>query len=430
MTPETSPREFAKNWRGSRSILVTEVSAIGMIAVIRSLGRAGYRVHACSADAEALGLQSRFAACRVVHPDYDDPRFLAWLEAYVAREGIAAIIPSEGFLHAIRPAFVQYAPLLPLNADEGSVYRAFSKYDVHAAFEAAPGEAKLLDHLPQILLLNEGDPMPCRDDLARFACPIFVKADAGKGRVTHDGLVMRAETVEEALQAIARARQTHRAVLVEGFVPGTRAVADFCIWKDEIVSRSMMIARHESPHRGGISTLRAVWWDQEIWNDAERRLRHLGWNGCAMVEYRRDAATGAFHFIEINARYWTGLHTEMYAGIDIPRLQMDAFFGRPSPAPVPPGRPVWCRYTVPGETGYVLSVLKDNRLPLRRKAWAVAEFVLLTFHPGIRSDLNFPGDRWLYLLAWARFLRQCFGTGRVKTPHGTRRPAPSADRPA
>ena len=407
MTSSDEPGRFERNWRGSHHVLVTEASAIGMIAVVRSLGRAGYQVHACSSDAEALGLRSRYAARRSLHPPYDDPGFLDWLERYVAEAGISAIVPSEGFLHAIRPRFARFAPLMALSREEDIVYRAFSKCDVHDAFREAPAEAALREHLPQSIVLRDGDPLPQRAELARMTLPIFVKADAGNARRKREGLVIRTESVEEALAAIARARQTHSAVLVEGFVPGGRVVADFCIWNDEIVSRSMMIARHESPHRGGISTLRKVWWDQEIWDDAARRLRRLRWNGCAMVEYRRDPVSGAFHFIEINARYWTGLHTEIYAGIDIPRLQMDAFFGRPAPLPEPlPARPQWCRYTVPGETGYVLSILNDPQLPAGRKLWTVLQFVLLTFDPRLRSDLNFPGDRGLYYLAWSRFLGQ------------------------
>ena len=58
------------------AILVTEAHAIGSIAVIRSLGRAGYVVHACSSDSGALGFKSSFTNHSVQCPDYDDPAFL------------------------------------------------------------------------------------------------------------------------------------------------------------------------------------------------------------------------------------------------------------------------------------------------------------------------------------------------------------------
>ncbi|MCZ6893209.1 MAG: hypothetical protein O7H40_04065 [Gammaproteobacteria bacterium] len=403
----------AENWRASRAVLVPEASAIGMIAVIRSLGRAGYPVHAVSNGSEALGFRSVYAAQSAVHPGYDDPRFLPWLEEYVATNAISAIVPSEGFLLAVRPVFATYAPLMPISNDERTVYRAMSKCDVLAAFRDGPPDANLLDNLPPTITIMDTDPVPCRDALDRLDLPIFVKADGAYARETCDSVVVRAATVDDALEAIARLRESHSAVLIQSFVPGTRVVADFCIWNDEIISESMMTARHENPHYGGISTLRSIAWDQAIWDDAVKKLRRLDWNGCAMMEYRRDPATGAFYFIEINARYWTGLHVELFAGIDIPCIQMDAFFGRTPPAFPRYVKPSWCRYTVPGETGYVTSILKDNTVPIWRKAWAILEFFMLTMHPGIKSDLNFPGDRKLYFLAWHKFLRQIFLTEKM-----------------
>ena len=44
------------------SVLVPEAHALGMLAAIRSLGRAGYGVHAASPQADAIGFASRFAA--------------------------------------------------------------------------------------------------------------------------------------------------------------------------------------------------------------------------------------------------------------------------------------------------------------------------------------------------------------------------------
>ena len=54
--------------RSAFPVLVPEAHAIGMIAVIRSLGRAGYPVHAAASRPDALGLQSKFAAHAVHFP--------------------------------------------------------------------------------------------------------------------------------------------------------------------------------------------------------------------------------------------------------------------------------------------------------------------------------------------------------------------------
>ncbi len=377
-----------------------------MIAAIRSLGRSGYEVHTCSSDPHALGLKSRFAARSGVHPAYADPRFLTWLLDYIGRHSVSAILPSEGFLLAVRPVYDRIAPLMPIGPDEATVYRCFSKFEVMEHFQRAPEGAGIREQIPPSLLWRAGEPLPSSEKLAALALPIFIKADGVRGIAESKSVVVRAKSVKEAEDALRRLCESYDVVVVQGFVPGTRVVADFCLWKGEIRSRSMMVAQHESPHYGGMSTLRKIAWLQDVWNDAERKLRWLGLEGIAMMEYRRDQRTGQFHFIEINARYWTGLHVEIGSGIDIPVLQVDAFFGHPQPVPDPRGKPVLFRYTVPGEMGYLGSLLKDPAVPMGRKAWAIAEFFLLGLDPRVRSDLSFPGDRRLNLVAWYRYFSQ------------------------
>ena len=54
--------------RADFPVLVLDAHAMGNIAVVRSLGRAGYPVHAVSTRADALGLRSNFAARGEVCP--------------------------------------------------------------------------------------------------------------------------------------------------------------------------------------------------------------------------------------------------------------------------------------------------------------------------------------------------------------------------
>jgi biotin carboxylase len=252
-----------------------------------------------------------------------------------------------------------------------------------------------------------GRPFPDARELEQLGLPLFIKADGVDAVYGGPGAVVRAQTAEEAVEALRKLGSSYSSVLVQGFVPGTRVVANFCIWKGEVVCRSMMVAKHENPHYGGVSTLRSVTWQDDLALDAEKKLRHLGLEGVAMMEYRRDLRTGRFYFIEINARYWLGLHVEIMSGIDIPLIQMDAFFDRCISAPDPCRKATLVRYTIPGDIGYVLSLLKDKTISLKRKTWAVIEFILLCLAPRIKSDFNFPGDRKLYYLAFFRF---CWST--------------------
>lgn len=392
------------NWRRKKAILVFESGAFGMIAVIRSLGRAGYDVHACASDCTALGLKSRFASHSIVHVPYRDANFLTWLLVYLEDHSIDAIVPSEAFLIAVLPIFGRLSHLLPCGPNRDKVYRCLSKYEVTRDFLDSPSTKGLWNHLPGSVVWSRGEPIPGISELLHLTLPLFIKVDDICSEERHGSRVLRVSSHQEGVEAIRQLVVQYASILVQGFVPGSRVVADFCIWQGKVRSRSMMLAKHESPHYGGISTLRSIWWDQEICDDAEKRLSHLGVEGVAMMEYRRDPRTGRYYFIEINSRYWTGLHVELSSGYDIPRLHLDAFFGVSVPAPSLPREKVMYRFTVPGEVSFVISLLKDPYVSLRKKIWAILEFFLLGLNPRVKSDLNFPGDRMLYLLAWKNFL--------------------------
>ncbi len=138
-------------------VLVSDVHALGMLGVVRSLGRAGYRTHGYSADPGALGLRSRYNRNPLVVPRYDDPAFLPWLRDYVQRYRIRALVPTEGCLLALRPVIAEFAHLLPLAPGPAVIYRCLSKFDVLDAFlRESPGGA-LRKHLPSTVLLRPSD---------------------------------------------------------------------------------------------------------------------------------------------------------------------------------------------------------------------------------------------------------------------------------
>ena len=90
--------------RSSIPVLVPQAGSLGAIGVIRSLGRAGYPVHACADSPDALGLASRFVRSARVHPPPASPEFLPWVRETVRALGIRAIVPSESFLLGLRSA--------------------------------------------------------------------------------------------------------------------------------------------------------------------------------------------------------------------------------------------------------------------------------------------------------------------------------------
>jgi hypothetical protein len=386
------------------NVMVTHAHAIGNTAVARSLGRAGYRVHALTDVPDAVILRSRFVSVPVVAPPYGSPDFAGWVLDYVRRNDIRVVIPSEGFLVATRSVFEQLRALMPLPADWAVVEESFAKTRYFETF-LRHTDGRLREHIPRSLVVWRGDGMPSADQVADLGTPIFVKADEVLDDTGRSGGVFRCATPQEALAAVERLLGTHRGVLVQGPAPGVKATYNVCLHQGRLLAESMAVALHEAPHSGGLTVLRRTWWHDGIREDALRRLEAMRWDGVAMMEYKWDAGSQAFSFIEANTRFWAALHLDLFAGADFPLTQVEAFLGHAPGAVVRPTREVTCRYTVPGDTSWLLSSLRDPAVPGTRKIARLLQFTAMFLDPRIESDLLFPGDRRLYWLEWMRFLR-------------------------
>jgi hypothetical protein len=381
------------SWRSEHCVLVAEAHTIGSLATIRSLGRAGYRVCAASPRSDAIGFRSRYASHSCTHPPYEArSHFLDWLSAYVVANRPSVIIPSEGFLHAIRDRFREYASLLPVPSDEATVYAALSKWDL---FDMSQKTGQT-EHLPPFLLLDENSGIPSIDDLSQLGAPLFVKVDATHSLSGKDGYVVSCANSTAAADAIGRARSQFRKVLVQGNVGGIGVGAFLAAWGQSLLAQFMHQRIHEVPHTGGVSSFRGSWRHAAVLEDAKRRFAIMGWQGVGMCEYRWDPSTDRFFLLEFNSRFWGSLHLALYAGVDFPRLLVDAVLGHAG-QPVMDYDAVRCRHTFPREVEYVLSCVRDPGLPMRRRTWSILEFFLLGLDPRVFSDGNFQGDRMIYM---------------------------------
>lgn len=380
-------------------VLVVQAESLGAIAVIRSLGRAGYPVHACATSANALGLRSRFARASVVCPPYHSSSFLPWLRRYVFENRVRAIVPSESFLLAMRPSFPEFAPLLTCGAEERVVYAGMSKFELFERLLGEPGAGSEAPprHLPPTLLVEGLDRPPSPARLEGLGSPLYLKVDAAHGAPGAASEVAVAHTPEAARGQLARWAPRYARALVQGHVAGRGVGAFFLLHRGEVLAEFMHRRLHEVPHTGGASSFRESWYHPAIRDDALEKLRRLGWQGVAMMEYRWDAAMRDFRFLEMNGRFWGSLHLALVAGVDFPRLLLDAFFGRP----VTPVRSfplgVRCRHTFPAELHHLWTRLKDPGLGLGQKLRSLGELVALGADPSVHSDLLFPGDRGLYV---------------------------------
>jgi predicted ATP-grasp superfamily ATP-dependent carboligase len=388
------------SWRSEKAVLVFGAVDIGMIAVIRSLGRAGYRVHACSDDPNALGFSSSYSTAAACSPGFKSGRFLPWLDRYLEEHSISAIVPNERFLSAIRANFARYRHLLPMSVDDESIRAGLTKSGLFSKLLRRNFTDSAIPPMRVLDLETEED----RTALEGLQPPYFLKADAFNSPTGKENAVHRCESAADAVRAIDELSRDYRRLVVQGFVPGQGVGACFVRWNGKVHARFGHIRQHEVPFDGGISSLRKTFNHPRILAHGERVLESLGWNGPVMLEYRWDRATDKFWLIEMNGRFWGSLHLPIHAGVDFPRILLDLFYGHETAAQDAPAADTVCRFTFPAEVQHVWSKLKSPAITRAGKLASLAEFAWLSLDPRVKSDLWFPGDRGLYLLGLRRFL--------------------------
>ena len=91
----------------------------------------------------------------------------------------------------------------------------------------------------------------------------------------------------------------------------------------------------EKPPSGGVSVLcRSIAMPSDAFEHAQALLTDLGWEGVAMVEFKRDVRDGTAKLMEINGRFWGSLQLAIDSGVDFPRILIDAAMGH-APAQTP-----------------------------------------------------------------------------------------------
>lgn len=381
--------------RSAYSILVPVAGSMAGIGVIRSLGKAGYRVHAAAAEAGALGLRSRFATETVVHPPTSSPEFVGWLRQYLGTWNINMVMPGwRSDLH-LDPVLCEFSKLFPYS-DSADILRIARSKSLLFNRLAEGGKGHRAN-LPPYIVLDFDSQEPSEKELSTFPLPLFIKVDSALARESAGDAVIRVTSTSEALRQLRGLAGRYRMALIQGYVPGQGVGAFILRWEGRTIARMMHLRLHEMPHTGGASSLRRTWWNETIMRDAELKLSHLGWEGVAMVEYRWDPVTTKFYLMEMNLRFWGSLHLALYAGVDFPRLLADAFLMRFIPHfPIGIERDMICRNTLPFELGYLVSLWRDSEVPLGHKIYAGLEAVKLCLDLRVRNDLLYPGDRRLY----------------------------------
>lgn len=346
-----------------RTALVTDGDQRSALAVVRSLGQAGWRCVVVSDRDRSLAGASRFARAQRRAPDaLREPRaFALALAALAHAEDASLVVPiAEPAMLAVLAERERFpAGSLPWPGLEA--FRAIC--DKEGLLTAA---ARLGIAVPaQRVLTTLVDLDRVLD--AGIDYPVVLKPARSVGE--HEGErrklgVSYASDERELRAAVAGLPPAAFPLLLQQRIVGPGVGVFLLLWEGEVRAAFAHRRLREKPPSGGVSVYReSIVMDHDLAARSRALLEQFGWRGVAMIEYKRDAGTGIPYLMEINGRFWGSLQLAIDAGVDFPRLLAECASGT-APAAPPAYRPgVRSRWWW-GEVDHVLTRLRGRRRAL------------------------------------------------------------------
>lgn len=373
-------------------VLVTDGEQRAALAIVRSLGAAGAVPIVCSSTGASLSGASRFAVADLRTPDsLEQPEaFVRALQEAVRDHAVDCLLPvTESSLRAVLGSRHTY----------GGVLLPFPSHDTFAAasdkrhvMELATGIGVPVPHQvvlkePDAAILDQAEP----DGTARF--PLVLKPPLSVAEGTGGSVklsVVHVADRPELGRVLAELPAAAFPLLAQERITGPGIGIFLLRWNGRILARFAHRRLREKPPSGGVSVYReSITPPADALAHAEALIEALDWQGVAMVEFKCDERTGTPYLMEINGRFWGSLQLAIDAGVDFPRLLVEASLGR-TPTESVEGRPgVRLRWLL-GDFDHLLLRLRKSR----------AELALGADTPGrLRALGSFlvpwrPGDRW------------------------------------
>ncbi len=289
-------------------ILVIGDDLRSFLAIVRSLGRAGYEVHAAPFDFSSPALVSRYISAIHRLPGYSasPDAWLARLDALIAQHKFALIIPcGDNALLPLAhhrevltaPVALPNDPALGVFFDKAKTRALAAQYGVPVA-KGGPVSAALVADLGLPVALKPRSSVKLQDVGKRCTVKI-IRSD---------------DEVETGLRDAVPSDD----YFLEAFFPGEGVGVSVLARHGEIMQAFQHRRLAETSEAGGSSSRISEPLDAALLSAVTKMCAATQYHGVAMFEFRHNRLTGAFILLEVNARFWGSLPLAIASGIDFP----------------------------------------------------------------------------------------------------------------
>jgi predicted ATP-grasp superfamily ATP-dependent carboligase len=282
------------------------------LAVVRSLGRKGYKV-ACG-DERLLSMTAASKYClksfRYPPTSKSIKKYHHWLIDFLKKNNVKVYLPilDDTTKHAVQ------------NQEEISKYTKLylpdyeSYISVSQKNRASEIARKIGSNVPKsIEITNKRD----LDKVKKLNFPVIIKAiECAGGR--GNKICNEYEEVLDNYDYLEK--KFGKCIVSEYFPPGGDAIGVACLIGENknIINVFCHKRLKQYPPEGGQSVLCESYEHKEAKEAAIKILHYANYKGIALIEFKVNPNDGKLYFIEVNPRFWGSINLPMAVGIDFP----------------------------------------------------------------------------------------------------------------
>lgn len=302
------------------------------LSAIRCLGVEGIDTVAIDySEKDRYGAASKYCREKLIAPHYKENKeeFIRFLKHYAKKQAAPPVlIPChDSYVEVIDEYLYELKEFYLIPQTEAGLYsKVINKETLHR-LAMEKGVA-----VPETVRVGEDNFYEKIEDIIKYPC-IVKPTDSAAFVARFRRKMFKAEDREELDKALKMAEAADLDVIVQRIIPGFddhMYTFDAYLNQESKVTHWMTAQKHRQyPINFGASVYTEQKYVPELYDIGAKFLEDINYKGFAEIEFKKDAHTGQYYLIEINARI-TNFNNLIYkVGLNMPYITYMEMIGRP-----------------------------------------------------------------------------------------------------